>query len=55
MSADGSRVYVFVTAIGRHQAFPEQLVAIDVGTGQVVGRRAITGDIARVSRFPARS
>src|SRR4051812_15421414 len=36
VSVDGSRVYLFITAIGRREAVPEQLVAIDVGTGQVV-------------------
>src|SRR3954469_2339291 len=49
VSADGRRAFLFVTAVGRRQGFPEQLVAIDVGTGQVVGRRAVTDDIARVS------
>jgi hypothetical protein len=46
-------VFLFVTAIGRRQNFPEQLVAVDVDKAQVVGRRAITDDIARVSAVPA--
>src|SRR4051794_12314463 len=54
VSADGSRAYLFVTSIGRRQEFPEQLVAIDLGTGQVVARRAVPDDIARVSAFPAK-
>ena len=54
VSADGSRVFVFVSAVGRRPEFPEQLVAVDVGTGQVVARRAIADDIARVSAFPAK-
>jgi hypothetical protein len=54
VSADGSRAYLFVTSIGRRQQFPEQLVAIDIDTGQVVARRAVTDDIAQVSAFPAR-
>jgi hypothetical protein len=54
VSADGSRAYLFVTEIGRRQEFPEQLVAIDLGTGQVIARRELTDDIAGVSAFPAR-
>src|SRR4051812_18810815 len=54
VSADGGRIYLFVTAIGRRHDFPEQLVAVDIGTGEVVGRRTVTDDVARVSTVPAR-
>jgi hypothetical protein len=54
VSADGRRAYLFVTSIGRRQQFPEQLVAVDLASGQVVARRAVTDDIAAVSVFPAK-
>ena len=48
LSVDGHTLDLLVTSVGA-QTVPEQLVALDVGSGRITARRDLAGDVAAVS------
>ena len=52
LARDGRTLILFVT-VGEHPVYPQELLAADVATGQVLARRDLAGDVAGVSLFPA--
>jgi len=51
LAADGRTLYLFVTARAEDGS-REQLVALDTATGEVLARRDVAADVARVSTAP---
>ncbi|MGY1806879.1 hypothetical protein ACI8AF_05870 [Blastococcus sp. SYSU D00669] len=52
LSADGGTLFVYTTPSGR-EGFPDQLVAVDLASGEVSARHALTDEVAQVSVAPA--